>query len=216
MCWCRRILHDDDDKFTPTEHLTPPPHHSSSRPAAAHTETEPPLLHQQKREGPVDRPPQPIWPIVGPPKLAPEGGPGPGGQSKGTWTLVLARPHGVEPQTRACSFTKDIPDFIGLTLYSRNNPACQVLSLSKAFLIFSHRCFEMCPRQREQECRTVAAARHPSRLVFSKYPNISSIVFTKGLLISSYRRLEMCFGQREQECGEVAAARHPSRLPLSK
>ena len=96
MCWCRRILHDDDDKFTPTEHLTPPPHHSSSRPAAAHTETEPPLLHQQKREGPVDRPPQPIWPIVGPPKLAPEGGPGPGGQSKGTWTPVLARPHGVE------------------------------------------------------------------------------------------------------------------------
>ena len=29
----------DDDKFTPTKHLTPPPHHSS-RPAAAHTETE--------------------------------------------------------------------------------------------------------------------------------------------------------------------------------
>ena len=24
---------DDDDKFTPTKHLTPPPHHSSSRPA---------------------------------------------------------------------------------------------------------------------------------------------------------------------------------------
>jgi len=46
--------------------------------------------------GPVDRPPQPIWPIVEPPKLAPEGGPGAGGQSKGTWTLVLARPHGVE------------------------------------------------------------------------------------------------------------------------
>jgi len=38
---------DDDDKFTPTKHLTPPPHHSS-RPAAAHTETETPLLHQRK------------------------------------------------------------------------------------------------------------------------------------------------------------------------
>ena len=37
-----------------------------------------------------------MWPIVGPPKLAPERGHGPGGQSKGTWTLVLARPHGVE------------------------------------------------------------------------------------------------------------------------
>jgi len=92
----------DDDKFTPTKHLTPPPNHSSSRPAAAHTETETPLLHQKKGVGPVDGPPQPIcdlksiWPIVGPPKLAPEGGPGPGGQSKGTWTLVLARPHGVE------------------------------------------------------------------------------------------------------------------------
>jgi len=30
---------DDDDKFTPTKHLTPPPHHSS-RPASAHTDTE--------------------------------------------------------------------------------------------------------------------------------------------------------------------------------
>ena len=29
----------DDDKFTPTKHLTPPPHHSSSRPATAHTAT---------------------------------------------------------------------------------------------------------------------------------------------------------------------------------
>jgi len=40
-----------------------------------------------------------MWPIIGPPKLAPEGGPGPGGQSEGTWTLdlVLARQHdGVE------------------------------------------------------------------------------------------------------------------------
>jgi len=37
----------DDDKFTPTKHLTPPPHHSS-RPAAAHTDTETPLLHQRK------------------------------------------------------------------------------------------------------------------------------------------------------------------------
>jgi len=40
-------LEDDDDKFTPTKHLTPPPHHSS-RPAAAHTDTETPLLHQKK------------------------------------------------------------------------------------------------------------------------------------------------------------------------
>jgi len=52
----------------------------------------------KRRVGAVDGPPQPIWPIVGPPKLAPEGGPGLGGQSKGTWTLVLARPHGVEPK----------------------------------------------------------------------------------------------------------------------
>jgi len=37
-----------------------------------------------------------MWPIIGLPKLAREGGPGPGGQSKGTWTLVVARPHGVE------------------------------------------------------------------------------------------------------------------------
>jgi len=29
-----------------------------------------------------------MWPIVGPPKLAPEGEHGPGGQSKGTWTDV--------------------------------------------------------------------------------------------------------------------------------
>jgi len=90
-----KTLYVDDDKFTPTKHLTPPPHHSSSRPAAAHTETETPLLHQKKRVGPIDGLPQPIWPIVGPPELAPEGGPGPGGQSKGTWTLVLAHPHGV-------------------------------------------------------------------------------------------------------------------------
>ena len=92
----------DDDKFTPTKHLIPFPHHSSSRPAAAHTETETPLLHQRPKKGvgPVDGPPQPIWPIVGPPKLAPEGGPGPGGQSKGTWRLVLARPHGVETKFR--------------------------------------------------------------------------------------------------------------------
>jgi len=39
------IVNDDDDKFTPTKHLTPPPH-NSSRPAAAHTDTETPLLHQ--------------------------------------------------------------------------------------------------------------------------------------------------------------------------
>ena len=81
------------DKFTPTKYLTPPLH-NSSRPAAAHTDTETPLLHQKKGVGPVDGPPQPIWPIVGPPKhpssppkegLGP--GPGGGGQSKGTWTL---------------------------------------------------------------------------------------------------------------------------------
>ena len=39
--------------------------------------------------GPVDGRPQPIWPKSGPPRLAPEGGPGPRGQSKGTWTLGL-------------------------------------------------------------------------------------------------------------------------------
>jgi len=33
------LKEDDDDKFTPTKHLTPPPRYSSSRPAAAHTET---------------------------------------------------------------------------------------------------------------------------------------------------------------------------------
>ena len=38
---------DDDDKFTPTKHLTPPPHHSS-RPAAAHIDSETPLLHKKK------------------------------------------------------------------------------------------------------------------------------------------------------------------------
>jgi len=36
-----------DDKFTPTKHLTSPPHHSS-RPVAAHTDTETPLLHKKK------------------------------------------------------------------------------------------------------------------------------------------------------------------------
>jgi len=40
-------VYDDDDKFTPTNHLTPPPH-NSSRPAAAHTDTETPLLHQKE------------------------------------------------------------------------------------------------------------------------------------------------------------------------
>jgi len=80
------ISPDDDDKFTPYETPNTPSHHSSSQPATAHTETETPLLHQKakRRVGPVDGPPQPIWLIVGPPKLAPEGGPGPGGQSKGT------------------------------------------------------------------------------------------------------------------------------------
>ena len=59
---------DDDDKFTPTKHLTPPPHHSSSRPAAAHTKNGDTRAAPKKRVGPVDGPPQPIWPIVGPPK----------------------------------------------------------------------------------------------------------------------------------------------------
>ena len=42
VCVCRCVYlypPPDDDKFTPTKHLTPPPRHSSSRPAAAHTET---------------------------------------------------------------------------------------------------------------------------------------------------------------------------------
>jgi len=52
-CWVHysRILVAlvlNDDKFTPTKHLTPPPHHSSSRPAVAHTATATPLLHQRK------------------------------------------------------------------------------------------------------------------------------------------------------------------------
>jgi len=57
-----------------------------------------PYTAPTRRVGPVDGSPQPIWPTIGPPKLSPEGVPGPGGQSKGmwTWTLVLARPHGVE------------------------------------------------------------------------------------------------------------------------
>jgi len=60
---------NNDDKFTPTKHLTPPPHHSS-RPAAAHTDTETPLQNKGG-VGPVDGPPQPIWPTFWPPKLAP-------------------------------------------------------------------------------------------------------------------------------------------------
>ena len=44
---CSFVSVADDDKFTPTKHLTPPPHHSS-RPAAAHTDTETPL---QKKKG---------------------------------------------------------------------------------------------------------------------------------------------------------------------
>ena len=40
-------VYDDDDKFTPTKHLTPLSHHSS-QPTAAHTDTETPLLHQKK------------------------------------------------------------------------------------------------------------------------------------------------------------------------
>ena len=45
MCVCVYVcvsLRTDDDKFTPTKHLTSPPH-QSSRPAAAHTDTETPL-----------------------------------------------------------------------------------------------------------------------------------------------------------------------------
>jgi len=86
------------DKSTPTKHLTPPPHHNS-RPAAAHTGRE---THYNETGGRgrarrrTTGPPPPIWPKIGPPKLAPErGGPGPGGQSIAieTWTLILARPH---------------------------------------------------------------------------------------------------------------------------
>jgi len=67
-------LLSDDDKFTPTKHLTPPPHHSS-RPAAAHTDTETPLLHQKKGRARRRTAPTGLAqrPIVGPPKLAPEG-----------------------------------------------------------------------------------------------------------------------------------------------
>jgi len=92
-----------DDKFTPTyeSHLTLTntpltllDHSHSSRPAARsgshrHGDGDTPAA-PKRRVGPVDGPPQPIWPIVGPPKLAPEGGPGPGGgqSSKGTWTYA--------------------------------------------------------------------------------------------------------------------------------
>ena len=51
-----------DDKFTPSKRLTPPPHHSSG-PAAAHTDGDTPAA-PKKWVGPVDGPPQPIWPIV--------------------------------------------------------------------------------------------------------------------------------------------------------
>jgi len=75
--------------------LAPSPQQQPARSSShRHEDTTP--TAPKKGVGPVDGPPQPIWTIIGPPKLAPEGGPGPGRQSKGTWTLVLARPHGVE------------------------------------------------------------------------------------------------------------------------
>jgi len=74
---------------------TPSPPQQQPARSGSHRNGDTPAA-QKKRVGPIDGPPKPIWPIVGPPKLAPKGGPGPGGQSKGTWTLVFARPHGAE------------------------------------------------------------------------------------------------------------------------
>ena len=144
VCLCVFLLRvcssddDDDDKFTPTKHLTPPPHHSSSRPAAAHTETETPLLHQKKSVGPVDGPPQPIWPIVGPPKLAPEGGPGPGGQSKGTWTLILARPHGVIETMLLCVYAPSVTCFFFDRKHSVAGAASAVISTAFGPVVLSY------------------------------------------------------------------------------
>jgi len=88
-------LHDNDDEQKPTKQLTvTPPRQHSSRPAAVHTGTETPIQWGMGGGG-VDGPPQTDLAQNGPPKLASEGGPGPGGRSKGTWTLVLARLHGV-------------------------------------------------------------------------------------------------------------------------
>jgi len=60
-----------DDKFTPTKHLTPPPTAAAASPQRLTPKRRHPCC--TRRVGPVDGPPQPIWPIVGPPKLAPEG-----------------------------------------------------------------------------------------------------------------------------------------------
>ena len=81
----------------------------------------------------------PIIVIIGPPKLAPKAGPGPGGQSKGTWTLVLARPHGVETKFQVSIITKfkqrradqDVFKIRTSTSTSTNHksscPACEVV-----------------------------------------------------------------------------------------
>jgi len=83
---------DDDDKFTPTKHLTPPPHHSS-RPAAAHSHRngDTPAA-PKKRVGPVDRrrtaPPTDLahsWATQARPRRRVWAW---GRQSKGTWTDV--------------------------------------------------------------------------------------------------------------------------------
>jgi len=79
-----------------TKHLTcPPPASPPQQPAAAadpkptkaaHTNTERHNCCTQKRGRTRSRrrgPPQPMWPIIGPPKLAPEGGPGLGWARRG-------------------------------------------------------------------------------------------------------------------------------------
>ena len=88
----------DDDQSTPTKHLiTPPPttaaastarsssHRNGDTPAAPKRR----VYRARRRTAPTDL--AHSWATQSSPP--PEGGPGPGGQSKGTWTLVLARPH---------------------------------------------------------------------------------------------------------------------------
>jgi len=90
------------DKFTsaPTKHLTTPLPTTAAGPqrlTPTRTRRHPYSTSTKKGRGPVDGPPhQPIWPIIGPPNVAPEGGPGPAKAKARVWTLVLARPHGVE------------------------------------------------------------------------------------------------------------------------
>ena len=75
----------NDDKCTPTKHLTPPPPSPPQQPtrSGSHQHGDTPAAPKKRRVRPVDGPSQPILPIVGPSKLAPEGGPGPGARGPG-------------------------------------------------------------------------------------------------------------------------------------